>query len=57
MIEQKVGEGDNALQLKATLVRMNLPIGLIDAAIASAERSYVELKKDLSGRYYSGCCI
>ena len=57
MIEQKVGEGDNALQLKATLVRMSIPIDLIDAAIASAERSYVELKKDLSGRYYSGCCI
>jgi hypothetical protein len=54
-IEQK--PKDNPDRLKETLNGLDLPQQVIDAAITALETSYAELKKDIGGRYYSGCCI
>lgn len=56
-IEENVGNKDNALQLRDVLNKLNLPDTLISDSIKVLERSYTELYRDISGRYYSGCCI
>ncbi len=56
-LEQKIGDKDNAQQLRDALIRRNIPPYLINNSIKVLERSYAELKKEISGIYYSGCCF
>ena len=56
-IEKKMGNKGNASKLKGILTEKNIPQDIIDETLKILEKNYTELRKDINGRYYSGCCI